>query len=545
MPRCPQKDYADRCRVVQLTQEGLRRREAAAAVQRPERWVYRTLRRYDAHTGLASLTDRPSRPHRISNQTPSDVEQAICALKQAHPSWGRRQIGRQLRWQWRDDPAHRDILTDSRIRCVLYRHPELAAPVSAVAERSSRQIDYLMCNLLWGADMQQTRLPDNTVWETLHWLDLHSRFVLGQTTAAHLTEDLVALSFLQVATRYGLPYMIKTDRDKLFYEPEGGLPTLFERVTAAVGVIHLPIPAKQPWWNGVVERYIQTCQQEVQLPAAGDPDAMQHAMEAELRFYNTERCHSRCQDRPPATVYQPSSRHLPSDFALDNVPVAVQPIVTTRQVDASGRLSLAGHSYHFSKRYARQTVTVTVDGWDATAQAADGWQRRWDLRQRAAAQLAAPLPAVAPKPLLRTVNKHGSISVSSHLYYLGLAWAGVVVTLNPQENGWLACLPDGTTKSLPHPQVHALPRRLSFPPRPPTAPQQQPAAEAYQTRRVTRTGQVAFHNHLYYVGIIHQGQSVQVVPVSEGLAVYTLDHAWITTCPWPAAPKPDEPLCPT
>ena len=69
-------------------------------------------------------------------------------------------------------------------------------------------------------------------------------------------------------------------------------------------------------------------------------------------------------------------------------------------------------------------------------------------------------------------------------------------------------------------------------------------AEA-QKRILELSREIEFHNHLYYVGIAHRGQAVQAIPATEGLAIYTADHAWITTCPWPTAAKPDEPLGPT
>jgi hypothetical protein len=36
-----------------------------------------------------------------------------------------------------------------------------------------------------------------------------------------------------------------------------------------------------------------------------------------------------------------------------------------------------------------------------------------------------------------------------------------------------------------------------------------------------------------------------VTPTPEGLAAYTTDAAWITTCPWKDGQQSVEPLCPT
>lgn len=542
MPRCPPKDYQDRCRAVALHQNGRSRQEIAQELRRPERWVIRTLGRYDPQIGLASLRDRSSRPQRSPNQTPAEIEAAICALKRAHPPWGRRQICKQLRWQWRNDPERRAKVTVSRVRCVLARHPELAPPVPETVRRPARQIDYLECNLLWGADIHQTRLSDGTRWETLHWLDLHSRYELGQLTVARLTEELVVQSFLTVADCHGLPRLLKTDRDKLFYDP-GGLPSPLGQVLAFLGVEHLLLPKKQPWWNGVVERYIRTCRVEGHLPDQGEAAQVEQAMEAGRLFYNEERCHSRCADQPPATCYQPSLRRLPEDFDRQQVPLTLQPIVVTRQVQKGGCVSVAGHNYRFSQRYAGQSVTVTVVGWEATAQATDGWQRTWDLQAHRSAPATIPLPPVAPKPLTRKVNRHGSISLNQHLFYVGIAWSGQTLVLEPRGATWEISLPDGSTKILPDPQLlpPPTPRPVRAGSRPPTTPT--PAMET--RRRVTKRGQIAFHNRLYYVGITHGGESVTVIPLAEGLAVYNADHAWLRTCPWKSEDQLDKPLCPT
>lgn len=544
MPRHPAQDYADRCAAIEMHAKGSLQREIAEALHRPTRWVRRTLRRYDARLGLDSLHDRSSRPHHCPNQTPPEIEQAVCELKRAHPAWGRRQITTQLRWRWREDPARQQWVSEKRVRHVLKCHRELDPPAPPQDRPPPRQINYLECNLIWAADIHATRLADGTTWQTLHWLDLHSRYELGQLTVQSLTEDLVIQSFLSVAQQYGLPRLVKTDHDKLWYDANTGLPSRLTRVLTALSIHHLLVGPKQPWWNGVMERYIQTCRREVDLPDQGEAELMNAALEAERQFYNQERCHSRCQDQPPASVYQPSSRRLPPDFDPTQVRVTSEPTVVTRQVQANGHVSLAGHIYSFARRYAGQTISVTVDGWLATAQATDGWQRSWDLHPQAVQPPVSPLPRTEPKSLHRKVNCHGCIRLNSYLYYVAIAWAGQTLTIQRDADTWRVCLPDGSTKILPCKHLLPSPKRRSAarsstPPHPATEP------NALQTRHVTRTGQVKFHGHLYYVGITHARQTVAVVPTSEGLSVYTPEQAWITTCLWKAADQPDEPPGPT
>jgi hypothetical protein len=364
-------------------------------------------------------------------------------------------------------------------------------------------------------------------------------------TVPRLTEEMIVQNFLDVAGKHGLPQVIKTDGDKLFYEPVSGLPSLLDRVLAAVGVVHLVMPKKQPWWNGVVERYIRTCRQEGALPDQGETEQVNQCMENTRLFYNQERCHSRCNDQPPATCYQPSERRIPADFELSQVPITMQPTVVTRQVQSNGRVSLTGHAYPFSRRYAGQAVTVTVEGWVATAQAQDGWQRAWDLHPGSETPPASLPPSGPPKPLTRRVTRRGCICLNRHIYYVGVAWAGLTLTLQPQGDTWLVTLPDGSTKSIPDPQSLLPLARRPSPPRPQTPPSRPPEPVSFQARRVTKRGQISFHNRLYFIGIAHCGERVFVTPVSDGLAVYNADHAWITTCPWKGNQRADKPPCPT
>jgi hypothetical protein len=541
MPRCPAEDYADRCRAVELRQQGLRQVEIAQELQRPARWVRRTFARQEAPEDLASLRDRSSCPKRSPKRSPAEIEQAICELKQAHPIWGRGQIARQLRWRWREDAQRLAWVSEGRVRCVLARHPELQPAQPVPEAKVARQIDYLQCNLIWAADIQETHLADGSIWRTLHWIDLHSRYELGQLTVQELSEALVVESFLAVARQHGLPAILKTDHDCLWFNASTGLPSLLTRVLTALGVYHLLVGPRQPWWNGVVERFVRTCREETHLPEQGD--AFPQAQEATRSFYNRERCHSRCHDQPPATAYQPSNRRLPADFDPAQVPITAEPTVITRQVQAHGRINLGGQTYFFHRRYAGQTISVTVNGWSATAQAGDGWQRTWNLHPAADQPPATPPPALPPPPLTRSVNLRGNVLLNRYLYYVGIAWIGQKVLIQRDGASWQITLPDGSTKTWPCKHLFPQPARTASPARP--APPQPRDRTAFQTRRVTIRGQVAFHNRLYYVGVVHKGQTVGVTPTDEGLAVYTIDAAWITTCPWKDGQKPVEPPRPT
>jgi len=52
-----------------------------------------------AEAGAAGLQDRSCRPHRTRPQLPAPTQQAIVALRQAHPCWGARKLRRLLQNQ--------------------------------------------------------------------------------------------------------------------------------------------------------------------------------------------------------------------------------------------------------------------------------------------------------------------------------------------------------------------------------------------------------------------------------------------------------------
>src|SRR4029450_6173878 len=55
--------------------------------------AYKWLRGYQ-RAGPTGLVDRSRRPLRSPTRTPSDVEASVIRLRDAHPAWGGRKVGR-------------------------------------------------------------------------------------------------------------------------------------------------------------------------------------------------------------------------------------------------------------------------------------------------------------------------------------------------------------------------------------------------------------------------------------------------------------------
>lgn len=62
---------------------------------------YKWIRGFEAE-GKADLEDRCRRPHHSPNRTPAHVEEAVCAVRRAHPAWSGYQIRHVLLRKSRD-----------------------------------------------------------------------------------------------------------------------------------------------------------------------------------------------------------------------------------------------------------------------------------------------------------------------------------------------------------------------------------------------------------------------------------------------------------
>ena len=81
--------------VLLAQQEAMPFRELCRGFGISPRVGYKWRERYAAE-GVAGLEDRPRRPQRTRPQLPEPLQQAIVALRRAHPYWGARKLRRLL-----------------------------------------------------------------------------------------------------------------------------------------------------------------------------------------------------------------------------------------------------------------------------------------------------------------------------------------------------------------------------------------------------------------------------------------------------------------
>jgi len=96
---------------------------------------------------------------------------------------------------------------------------------------------------------------------------------------------------------------------------------------------------------------------------------LQAALDAWVAEYNTARPHQSCGRRPPIERFRLADRSLAADgsaaaerapAAAPGPPQARRPAGVSRWVNAAGRISLAGFSYHVGATYAGEPVEVVV-----------------------------------------------------------------------------------------------------------------------------------------------------------------------------------------
>src|SRR6185437_2326489 len=157
------------------------------------------------------------------------------------------------------------------------------------------------------------------------------------------------------------------------------------------------------------------------------------ALDGWVEEYNTARPHQSCGGRPPAERFRLADRSITPDdsAAAAPSPPAGRPPGVSRWVNAHGKISLAGFTYHAGATYAGEPVEVVatgglVDILHAGVVIATHAQRfRPDQADRAPrAQVARRArDATAGLTVTRLANGAGVVSFAGTDYPCGRRWA--------------------------------------------------------------------------------------------------------------------------
>jgi putative transposase len=287
-------------------------RDICRAVGISERVGHKWLKRY-GEGGPAALADRSHAPHQPAHQVPRAVSEALCALREQHPTWGARKLRDVLQ---REQPTV-PWPAPSTITTLLDRAGLLTRRRRSGRERSAWATGTLTQptapNDVWAADFKgEFRLRDGPWCYPLTVSDLHSRYVVGVRALASTAGEPATAVLRTWFAEFGLPRVIRTDNGVPFGAPLalGGLSALAVW-WIRLGIRPERIPKGRPQQNGTHERMHRTLKAEATRPASTSFPAQQLRFDRWRRTFNDRRPHEALANTPPADHYTPSPRPLP------------------------------------------------------------------------------------------------------------------------------------------------------------------------------------------------------------------------------------------
>jgi transposase InsO family protein len=302
---------AGRFALVNAIDEGMTLKAAAAAFSvspaTAHRWWHRWLGAgEEARRTLSCLLDRSSRPRRSPRQLAPELEQAICACRQA-TGWGPRLVGGATgfchstvwkvlrraglsrpprkakepanRYEW---PCPGDLLHMDTSRYARFLRPGHRV----TGDRSQRSRNWMRPETRVGYDFAHAIVDDHS---RLAYVELHADEKAATVTA--FVER--ALAFF---AEHGIVAKRLMTDNGFSYVKSRSLAELL----ASRGIRHLTTQPYRPRTNGKVERFHQTMAREWAYGLAYRSHRQRNqALPHWLDHYNRRRPHSSLGDRPP------------------------------------------------------------------------------------------------------------------------------------------------------------------------------------------------------------------------------------------------------
>ncbi len=319
---------------------------------------YKWLRRWRGQ-GPAGLEDRSRAPRCHGRQMAPEQAEAILALRRDRPHWGPRKLRVILETQQPEvcwpaastigDLLRRHGLSERRRRraTIAGPHPADFAPVTAP-------------NDLWCIDFKGWfRTRDGRRCDPLTITDAYSRYALVCQIVKPAYRPVEAV-VMKAFKRYGLPKAMRCDNGPPFAAPGPGGLTRLSLGWLKAGIALERIEAGKPQQNGRHERFHRTLKQETSSPPAANAREQQARFDAFCHDYNHKRPHEALAQKPPASLWQPSTRAYPKELAQPWYDACH----AVRRVRPSGEIKWAGRSVFISETLAGESVGIaeTRDG---------------------------------------------------------------------------------------------------------------------------------------------------------------------------------------
>lgn len=334
-------------------QEGANRRELCRRFGISPKTGYALLARY-ALEGAAAYAPRSRRPHSSPARTSPEMEQAVTALRQAHPAWGGRKIARRL-----TDLGMGPAPAPSTITAILHRHG-LITPAATVAAQHWQRFEHDSPNSLWQIDFKGYFETAGGKCHPLTLLDDHSRFSLALQACACPDTPSVRGHLTEVFERYGLPLRINADNGGPWGSPRLAAHGLSE---LSVWLIRLGIRVSHsapyhPQTNGKIERFHRSLKAEVLAGRHFADLAQAQSAFAHWRgVYNEQRPHDALGLQTPAARYRASPISYPKALP----PVEYPQEDTVAVVKWNGEVHFKGRQLRVSSALLKLPIAFRSD----------------------------------------------------------------------------------------------------------------------------------------------------------------------------------------
>lgn len=292
---------------------------------------YKWLRRY-RQAGSDSLQDASRRPLRSPRRTSSDLEQAICLLRQQHPAWGGRKLRARLLAL-----GHKQVPSPSTITAILRRN-QLIDPGVSESHKPFIRFQHPKPNDLWQIDFKGDFPLRTDRCYPLTVIDDHSRFVLGLIACRNQQASTTQSALEEIFRRYGLPYRMTMDNGAPWGQVRGQ-DSRWTKLTVWLLRLGMRVSHSRPHHpqtQGKDERFHRTLNLELLRGRAWRTiSECQSEFDRWLEVYNCQRPHEASQMGVPAQHYQPSARAFPKELLA----IEYGEGYIVRKVDKRGEIS--------------------------------------------------------------------------------------------------------------------------------------------------------------------------------------------------------------
>lgn len=315
--------------------------------------AYKWLSRYETER-LDGLKDRSRAPLQHGLQRPTELLEAVVALRERYPWWGPQKLRFKLGGMFPHarlpaastigDWLKKEGLTNKRRprpRCTPSSHP------LGRAEEA---------NDIWALDFKGWfKTGDGRRCDPFTVSDLYSRYLLYCAHLERLDHHHVYPVMDALFCEFGLPRSIRSDNGEPFSSVAAGGLSRLSLWWTKLGIDLQRIQPGKPQQNGCHERMHGTLKTEAASPPSANLTEQQQRLQAFRDRFNHERPHDALGGRTPASVYRAGLRSYPCRLREPEYGDGA----AVRRVRTNGTIKWGGELVYVSQVLVGEPVGIT------------------------------------------------------------------------------------------------------------------------------------------------------------------------------------------